>query len=33
MEDLKWKYGIDDDLLNPDIKEIEARNWLQYLTQ
>ena len=32
-KDLKWKYGIDDDLLNPDIKEIEARNWLQYLTQ
>jgi len=29
--DLAWKYGIGADLLNPDMRTIEARNWINYL--
>jgi len=30
-QDLKWKYGIDEDILNVTFKETEARNWIRYL--
>lgn len=29
--DLKWKYGIDNDVLDSGMKEIECRNWVRYL--
>ena len=29
--DLLWKYGIDNDILDRDVKETECRNWLRYL--
>jgi len=29
--DLKWKYGIDNDVLDPMVKETETRNWLKSL--
>ena len=31
LKDIKWKYGIDDDMLNKDIKRKEVKNWLTYL--
>jgi GMP synthase (glutamine-hydrolysing) len=30
-KDLRWKYGIDDDLISNDIKQAEVRNWLKLL--
>ncbi len=27
-KDLRWKYDIGDDLLDPDIRQIEFRNWI-----
>ena len=32
-KDVRWKYGIDDDLLDNDIKCAEVRNWLKLLLQ
>jgi len=29
-KDLKWKYGIDDDVLSDDIRELEFANWIKY---
>jgi len=29
--DLKWKYGIDEDVLDADIRLIEPRNWIKKL--
>jgi len=31
--DLKWKYGIDDDILDPNIRQVEPRNWIKRLAQ
>lgn len=30
-KDLLWKYGIDEDLTDPLIKQCEVRNWVQHL--
>lgn len=30
-EDLSWRFGIDDDVLNPDIRQAEVRNWLHFM--
>lgn len=31
-KDLAWKYGIDlEDMMDPDVRETEPRNWLRYL--
>ena len=30
-KDLAWRYGIDEDLLDVDIRQAEARNWLRHL--
>jgi GMP synthase (glutamine-hydrolysing) len=30
-KDLRWKLGIDADVLNPDIRSVEARNWIRKL--
>ena len=30
-KDLKWKLGIDNDLLSPEIRELEFANWLKTL--
>ncbi|WP_051548184.1 hypothetical protein [Sneathiella glossodoripedis] len=27
--DLRWQLGIDDDVLNSDIRHLEVRNWLE----
>ena len=32
-KDIRWKYGIDDDLINSDIKQVEVRNWIRMLLQ
>jgi len=29
-KDLRWKYGIDDDVLSDDIRQLEFANWLKY---
>jgi GMP synthase (glutamine-hydrolysing) len=29
--DLKWKYGIDQDVMDGDIKLVEVRNWIKRL--
>ncbi len=29
-KDLRWKYGIDDDVLSDDIRELEFANWIKY---
>jgi len=29
--DLKWKYGIDEDVMNPDLMLIEPKNWIRRL--
>ncbi len=29
-KDLRWKYGIDDDVLSDDIRELEFANWVKY---
>ena len=29
--DLRWKYGIDDDMIDKTIKQAEVRNWLGHL--
>lgn len=31
LKHLKWKYGIDEDMMDSDIKRREVRNWLKYL--
>jgi GMP synthase (glutamine-hydrolysing) len=30
--DLRWRYGIDDDVLNDDVKRVEVRNWLRMVS-
>jgi len=30
LKHIRWKYGIDEDMLNDDIKQREVRNWLRY---
>lgn len=30
-KDLRWRLGIDDDLLDPDVRQIEVRNWIRSL--
>jgi len=30
-KDLKWALGIDDDILNEDIRQAEVRNWIEHL--
>jgi len=30
-KDLRWKYGIDDDVLSDDIRQLEFKNWLNKL--
>ncbi len=27
--DLAWRYGLDEDVLNPDIRRAEVKNWIQ----
>ncbi len=29
-KDLAWKLGIDDDVMNPDVRCTEVRNWIRY---
>lgn len=29
-KDLRWKYGIDDDVLSDDIRQLEFANWIKY---
>jgi len=29
--DLRWKYGIDEDVLDDDIRTVEPANWVQYV--
>ncbi len=29
-KDLRWKYGIDEDVLSDDIRELEFANWIKY---
>ena len=29
--DLRWKYGIDEDVLDEDIRTVEPANWVQYV--
>lgn len=29
--DLAWQLGIDDDVMNPDVRRAEVRNWIDYL--
>lgn len=29
-KDLRWKYGIDDDVLSDDVRELEFANWIKY---
>ncbi|MEN8122919.1 MAG: type 1 glutamine amidotransferase [Bacteroidota bacterium] len=30
-KDLRWKYGIDEDVLSDDIRQLEFKNWLEKL--
>ncbi len=30
-KDLRWRFGIDEDILNPDIRQAEVRNWIEQL--
>lgn len=30
-KDLWWKHGISGDILNPDVRTVEVRNWIQHL--
>ena len=30
-KDLAWQLGIDLDVINPDVREIEVRNWIRHL--
>lgn len=30
-KNIAWKYGINDDILNDDMRRIEVRNWIKYL--
>jgi len=33
LKHVKWKYGIDDDIMDTNIKRREVRNWLRYLRE
>jgi GMP synthase (glutamine-hydrolysing) len=30
-KDLAWQLGIDADVMNPDVRQIEVRNWIDHL--
>lgn len=30
-KDLQWKYGIDDDVLDRNIRQVEPANWVRYV--
>ena len=30
-KDISWLLGLDEDILNPDIRQAEVRNWIEYL--
>ena len=30
---LQWKYGIDNDVLNEEVRYTEVKNWIKYLVQ
>eukprot|EP00658_Telonema_sp_P-2_P032261 TRINITY_DN23934_c0_g1_i1.p1 TRINITY_DN23934_c0_g1~~TRINITY_DN23934_c0_g1_i1.p1 ORF type:complete len:292 (-),score=68.40 TRINITY_DN23934_c0_g1_i1:290-1165(-) len=32
-QDLKWKYGIDADVLDDDLREVEPANWVRYVCE
>jgi hypothetical protein len=31
VQDIAYKYGIDDDMLNKDIKRQEVKNWIKHI--
>jgi len=30
-KDLAWQLGVDADVMNPDVRQIEVRNWIDHL--
>jgi GMP synthase (glutamine-hydrolysing) len=30
-KDISWRLGIDDDVMNEDIRQMEVRNWIELL--
>ena len=30
-KDVAWKYGVDEDVYDADVRQCEVRNWLKYL--
>jgi len=30
-KDLQWKYGIDEDVLDPNLRQVEPANWVRYV--
>eukprot|EP00940_MAST-03C_sp_MAST-3C-sp2_P002128 g2128.t1 len=33
LKHIRWKYGIDEDMLDDDIKQREVRNWLRFISK
>ena len=31
LKHVKWKYGIDNDMMDSNVKRREVRNWLRYV--
>ena len=29
--DIAWLLGIDDDVMNDDVRQVEVRNWIEHL--